>query len=121
MVFNRQSTIGELGHKNTIYIICDNCNRKEDKIQEIFYSEPHGNFMGLLGRIFHEFCPLHCEILCSYLQQPNQHRVYKTHFHAEPHSQAEENTLEGIFCSISRSKLTDSVLSDNSSLPYSAR
>ena len=86
MVFNRQSKTCQLGHKNTIYIVCDNCNRKEDKIHEIFYSESHGNFtsdclgeasgrcaplgfsqtvlgkisMGLLSKIFHECCPLSC-------------------------------------------------------------
>ena len=33
-----------LCQNKTIQYICDNCNRKEDKIREIFYSEPHGNF-----------------------------------------------------------------------------
>ena len=28
MVFNRQSKAGKLGHKNTIYNVCDNCNRE---------------------------------------------------------------------------------------------
>ena len=75
-----------LCQNKTIQYICDNCNRKEDKIHEILYSEPHGNFtsdclgdasgrcaplgfaqtvlgkiaMGLLGKIFHEICPLSC-------------------------------------------------------------
>ena len=33
----------------------------------------------------------HCEIHGSYLQQPLQHRVFRAHLEAEPHSHAEEN------------------------------
>ena len=40
MVFNRQSKTGKLGQKNTIYIVCDNCNRKEDKIRKYFTRSP---------------------------------------------------------------------------------
>ena len=62
----------------------------------------------------------HCDILGFYLQQPHKHHVSRPHFDAEPHSQAEANTYQGIFCPISRSKLTDSVRSDNPSVTYSA-
>ena len=64
---------------------------------------------------------LNCEILGSYLQQHHQHHVFRAHFEAEPHSQAEANKWQRIFCLISMSKLTDSVVTDNTSLPCSAR
>ena len=53
----------------------------------------------------------HCEILGSYLQQPHQHHVFRAHFEAEPHSQAEANKWQQIFCLIYRYKLIDSLLS----------
>ena len=53
--------------------------------------------------LVHEFRTAHCEILGSNLQQPHQHHVFRAHFDAEPHSQVEENTKQGIFCPISRS------------------
>ena len=62
-----------------------------------------------------------CEILGSYLQQRHQHHVFRAHFEAEPHSQAEANTYQGIFRSISMSKLTNSVVTYNTSLLCSAR
>ena len=64
---------------------------------------------------------IHCEILGSYLQQPHQHHVFRGHFEAEPHSQAEANKWQTIFCLTSQSKLTDSLVTDNTSMPCSAR
>ena len=63
----------------------------------------------------------HCEILGSYLQQPHQLHASRAHFKAEPHSQTEANRQKGIFCPISRSKLTNSVERENTSLPCSIR
>ena len=39
----------------------------------------------------------HCEILGSYLQQPHQHNVFRAHFKAEPHRQADGNKWQQIF------------------------
>ena len=61
----------------------------------------------------------HCEILDSYLQQPLQHHVFKAYFEAEPHSQAEANKWQQIFCLISRSKLPDSLETGSTLLPCS--
>ena len=63
----------------------------------------------------------HCEILGSYLQQLYQHHVSTAQFEAEPHSQEKANKWQRISFLISRSKLTNSVLTDNISLPCSAR
>ena len=63
----------------------------------------------------------HCEILGSYLQQPHQHHICRAHFEAEPHSQAEANKWQRMFCLISRSKLTESVVTDKTLMPCSAR
>ena len=63
----------------------------------------------------------HCEILGSYLQQPNQHYCSRAYYKAEPHSQAEANRKQRIFSLISRSKLTNSVVTDNTSLACSIR
>ena len=63
----------------------------------------------------------HSEILGSYLQQPHQHQLSRAHFEAEPHSQAEANKWQPIFCLFSRTKLTDSLVTGNTSLPCSAR
>ena len=58
----------------------------------------------------------HCEILGSYVQQSYQHYVLRSLLDEEPHSHADVGT-----CPISRSKLTDSVVTDNISLSFSAR
>ena len=63
----------------------------------------------------------HCEILGSYLQQRHQHHVFRAHFEAEPHSQAEANKWQHIICLISRSKLADYLVAGNTLLPCSAR
>ena len=63
----------------------------------------------------------HCETLGSYLQQPHQHHVFRAHFEAKPHSQLEGNKWQIILCLMSRSKLTDSVVMDNTLLPCSSR
>ena len=55
----------------------------------------------------------------SYLQQLHQHHVFRARFEAEPPSQAEANTLQWIFSPVSRSKLTDSVVTDRTSLEES--
>ena len=67
-----------------------------------------------------EYYIRHCEIFGSYLQQPHQHHVSKAHFYAEPHSQAEANAQQGMIYHISKSKLTDSLLSDNPSMTSSS-
>ena len=63
----------------------------------------------------------HSEILGSYLQQSYQHYVLRALFDAEPHSDAYVGTWQRVFCPISRSKLTDSVVTENISLSCSAR
>ena len=65
--------------------------------------------------------PPHCEIVDSCLQQSHQHHVFRAYIEAEPHSQAGATIQLQIFCLISRSKLTDSVVTYNISLQYSAR
>ena len=67
------------------------------------------------------WCVCHCDILGSYLQQPPQHYVFRAHFEAELHSQAEANQWQQIFCLIYRFKLNDSLATGNTSLPCSAR
>ena len=63
----------------------------------------------------------HCEILGSYQQQPHQHNVFRAHFEAELHSQAEASKWQRTLCLIFRSKLTDSVVTYNTSLPCSTK
>ena len=57
----------------------------------------------------------HCEIFGSNLQQPHQHHVFRAYF------EAEANKWQRIFCLIYWSKLTDSVVKDDTSMPCSAR
>ena len=64
---------------------------------------------------------IHCEILGSYLQQPHQHNVFRAHFEADPHSQAQEIKEQRLFRLISRFKLTAPEVTDSIALPCSAR
>ena len=64
---------------------------------------------------------LHCEILGSYLLQPHQYHVFRGHFEAEPHSQAKGKKIGKFILSCVRSILTDSVVTDKTSLPRSVR
>ena len=62
-----------------------------------------------------------CEILGSYLQQPHQRYVFSGHFKAEPNSQAKAYKHKKILCLGFWSNLSDSVETDKTLLPCSAR
>ena len=66
-------------------------------------------------------CIHHCEILSYYLQQHQQHHVFRAYFEADPKSQAKANKDKIFAGHISRSKLTASGVTDNSALPGSGR
>ena len=64
--------------------------------------------------------PLGYLCLC-YIVALNKHHVFTAHFEEQPHIQEEANKLQRIFCLSFSFKLTDSVVTDKPSQPYSAK
>ena len=63
---------------------------------------------------------LFCEILGFYLQQHRQDHVVKAQIKEDPQRHAQANKEQILSCQISRSKLTDSGVTDNTALPCSS-
>ena len=62
---------------------------------------------------------IHYEIIGSYLQQHNQHHVFRAHFEADSHIQGQTKKEQRLSSQMSRSKLVVFVVTDNTALACS--